>query len=278
MKVPESPSSRAPERRVFWFIVLLFLVSACGAKRFTPPAGPGTRYPGYAAAVEQATGECRGVKTMTATLSLSGRAGDQKLRGRVDAGFAAPSEARLEGRAPFGRPVFILVARDDVSATLVLPRDNRVLREAAPAAIVEALAGVALAPGELRAAIAGCGFGGAAPTDGRAYGDWLAIDVRDGTHYLRRVDGRWRLMASTRGPLTIEYRDFASGRPSTVRMRATGSGPVSGAQADLTVKLSDVHINVPLEPEVFRVEVPAGADPLTIEELRRAGPLGGRAR
>jgi hypothetical protein len=36
-----------------------------------------------------------------------------------------------------------------------------------------------------------------------------------------------------------------------------------------------VNINVPLEPEVFAVDVPAGAEPLTIEELRRAGPLGG---
>jgi len=26
---------------------------------------------------------------------------------------------------------------------------------------------------------------------------------------------------------------------------------------------------------VFAVEVPAGAEPLTIDELRRAGPLGG---
>jgi hypothetical protein len=204
---------------------------------------------------------------MTATLGLSGRAGSQRLRGRVDAGFAAPSEARLEGRAPFGRPVFILVARDDATATLVLPRDNRVLRAAAPAAIVEALAGVALTPAELRAALAGCGFGGD-PADGRAYGDWLAIDTPGATTYLRRQDGRWRLLASTRGPLTIEYRDLAGGRPSTVRMRTA-----SDAHTDLTVRLSDVNVNVPLEPAVFQVDIPEGADALTLDELRRAGPL-----
>ena len=45
--------------------------------------------------------------------------------------------------------------------------------------------------------------------------------------------------------------------------------------ADVTVRLSDVNINLPLDPEVFAVDVPAGAEPLTIEELRRAGPLGG---
>ena len=252
-------------------------MSACGAKRFTPPAGPGTPYPGFAAESEQATSECRGAKTITATLSLSGRAGSQKLRGRVDAGFAAPDDARLEGRAPFGRPVFILVAQSDASATLLLPRDNRVLRNAPPAAIVEALAGVSLAPGDLRAVIAGCGFVGE-PTAGRAYGDWVAIDVKDAIHYLRRIEGRWRLVASIRGPLAIEYRDFASGRPSTVRIRTTASSAASEAESDLTLRLSDVNINVPLEPEVFRVEIPPDADPLTIEELRRAGPLGDRAR
>ena len=250
----------------------LVLVSACGAKRFTPPSGPGTPFSGYASAYDQATGDCRAVKTMTATLALSGRAGTQRLRGRVDAGFAAPSQARLEGRAPFGRPVFILVARDDAAATLVLPRDNRILRAAPPAAIVEALAGVALTPAELRAAMAGCGFGGA-PADGRAYGDWLVVDTPDASSYLRRTDGRWRVIASTRGPLTIEYRDFAGGRPSTVRMRTAAASASGGAPTDLTVKLSDVSINVTLEPAVFEVEMPEGAEPLTLEELRRAGPL-----
>jgi hypothetical protein len=211
---------------------------------------------------------------MRVTLSLSGRAGSAKLRGRVDAGLAAPGEIRLEGRAPFGRPVFVLVARDSSSAMLWLPRDNRVLRDAPPAAIVEALAGVALGPDELRTALAGCGFGGAPPSDARAYGDWVAVDTSDGsTHYLRRAENRWRLLASTHGGLTIEYRDFAGARPTTVRMwRATAAS--SERSTDLTVKLSETELNVQLGPEVFQLDVPSEADPLTLEELRRAGPLG----
>jgi hypothetical protein len=50
--------------------------------------------------------------------------------------------------------------------------------------------------------------------------------------------------------------------------------PASGARTDLRLALSDVDINVPLGPEVFDVEIPGGADPLSLEELRRAGPLG----
>lgn len=264
-------------RPVLLLLPLLALASACGAKRFTPPAGPGAPFADYAAAYDGATAECRGVKTIQATLSLSGRAGGQKLRGRVDTGFAAPGGARLEGRAPFGRPVFILVAKDAGSATLVFPRDNRVLRDAPPAAIVEALTGIALGPDELRSAIAGCGFGGASPTAGRAYGDLVALDAPGTTQFLRRANGRWRLIASTRGPLTIEYRDFSTSRPATVRMRATppANASRSGTATDMTVKLSDVDVNVALDPAVFDVEVPAGADPMTLDELRRAGPLGG---
>jgi len=266
-------------RPVLLLLPLLALASACGAKRFTPPAGPGAPFADYAAAFDDATTECRDVKTIQATLSLSGRAGGQKLRGRVDTGFATPGGARLEGRAPFGRPVFILVAKDAGSATLVLPRDNRVLRDAPPAAIVEALTGIALGPEELRSAIAGCGLGGAPPAAGRAYGDLVALDAAGTAHYVRRVDGRWRLIASTRGPLTIEYRDFSTRRPATVRMRATpADASRSAAATDMTVKLSDVDVNVTLDPAVFDVEIPAGADPITLDELRRAGPLGGGTR
>jgi outer membrane lipoprotein-sorting protein len=259
-----------------WLLLLFLVVSGCGAKRFTPPSGAGIPFPGYAAAFEQATAGCRGVKTITATLSLSGRAGDQRLRGRVDAGFAAPAEVRLEGRAPFGRPIFILVAHDESSATLLLPRENRVLSDAPAAAILEALAGVALGPDELRFAVAGCGFGGSLAADGRAYGNWIAIDAPDGTYFLRKVDDRWRLIASTRPPLTIEYRDFTAGRPSTmtITMRTLPAPAGGGARTDLTVKLSELNINVPLEADVFRAIVPEGAEPLTLGELRRAGPLG----
>jgi outer membrane lipoprotein-sorting protein len=255
-------------------VLLALLVSGCGAKHFEPPSGAGTPFPDFAAALDQAREHCRGVKTMRLTLSLSGRAGSTKLRGRVDAGLASPAEIRLEGRAPFGRPVFILVARDAKTATLWLPRDNRVLRDSAPAAIVEALAGVALGPDELRSVLAGCGFGTAPPSDARAYGDVAAVDAADGsTQYLRRTDTRWRLVASTRDSLTVEYRDFTAAGPATVRMSRSLPGS-SGSPTDLTVKLSDVELNVPLEAEVFRVDVPPDADPLTLEELRRAGPLG----
>lgn len=242
---------------------------ACRAKRVELPTGAGEAFPAAAAAYDAAVRECREVRTMAATLSLSGRAGSTGLRGNVDAGFEAPDRLRLEGRHPIGRPVFILAA-GGTGATLYFPRDNRVLLREAPDRIVEALVGLPLGPSELRALVAGCGFGAQEPGGGRRYpGGWVAVDTGDATAWLREMDGRWRVAAATRGPLTVFYSRFTGGRPGTLRLQSRGE-----PAADITVKLSDVNINLPLAPAAFAVDVPAGAEPMTLDELRRAGPLG----
>jgi hypothetical protein len=212
------------------------------------------------------------VRTIGVTLGLSGRAGSQRIRGNVDAGFAAPQSIRLEGKAPFGRPAFILAAAGPV-ATLYLPRDNRVLREAATASIVEALVGLPLGAAELRALVSGCGFGVIEPASGREYpGGWLAVDGGEGgTTYLREVGGQWRIAAASRASLVVHYEGLGSGPPAALRLQATGT-----TAADVTARLSDLQINVPLEAAAFAVDVPEGADPLTLDELRRSGPLGDR--
>ena len=87
-------------------------VSACGPKAPALPIGRRRAFPDAAAAYTEATAQCRGVRTLSAELALSGRAGGQKLRGRILGGFAEPGRVRLEAPAPFGRPVFTLVVRD----------------------------------------------------------------------------------------------------------------------------------------------------------------------
>jgi outer membrane lipoprotein-sorting protein len=259
--------------RIVPVLLLSSFIAGCAPKHLTLPSGVAPPFAGYAEAYAQATAECRGVNTLRATLSLSGRSGPAKLRGAVDSGFAAPSRARLEGRGPFGRPFFILVASTAADATLFLPRDNRVLRGAPPAAILEALAGVALGPDELRAVVAGCGLDAGEPSGGRSYENvWVAVDLWSSTIYLRQLTRRWQLVAATRGPVTVEYADFRSGRPSTIRLRTSPSA--AAPATNLAVRLSDVDINVPLDQDVFRVDVPPDAAPLTLDELRRSGPLG----
>lgn len=253
--------------------VCLLLLVACARKPPLLPSGTGTPFPDYQAAYDQATGSCRGVKAITASVAVSGKAGTTKLRGRIDAGFEAPARARLEGIAPFGKPVFILVA-DGTRGTLVLPREDRVLRDAAPDQIVEALAGVRLGPDVLRTVVSGCGLTVAGPTAGRTFANgWTAVSLADGTIYLRRNGNAWEVAAATGGAVTVTYSDYVSGRPSIVRVRAGSQG---GASADLTLRLSDVEINGPLDPRTFQLDLPEHPVPLTLDELRRAGPLGGR--
>lgn len=255
----------------------VLLASAACAPPRTPalPSGTGTPFAGFAAAYEEAVTDCRSARTVVAELGLSGRAGDTRLRGRITAGFAAPSGIRLEGVA-FGRPIFILVA-EAADATLLLTRENRVVRHASPEAIIEALAGVPLTPAELRAAVAGCGLGAGTPADGRSYSDtWAAGEMDGGVTYLRRVDGRWRVGGAVRGPIRIVYADFTTGLPATIHVRSAGADPAARAVADITLRVSQLEINTDIDPRAFEVQVPPDAMPLSIQELRDAGPLGDR--
>jgi hypothetical protein len=239
------------------------------------PTGAGTPFPDFSHAFTEATAECRAIKRLSATIRLSGRAGRTKLAARIDSGFAVPAQIRLEGypRVSFGgKPFFILVSRG-AEATLVMPRDARVLRGAAPAAIVEALAGVPLGSEDLRAIVAGCGLQSADPSSGRSFANgWAAIDAGETSVFLRQMDGRWRVAGATRGPLSVAYGDFAAGKAATVQV-STPAGKDRGG-ADLVLRLSQLEIDPPLDDRVFDVDVPPDATPLTLEELRRAGPLG----
>ena len=255
---------------------LLIFSASCAAPRVTLPSGSGTPFPAFASAYAQAIGDCRAIKTLSASLALSGRAGSTKLSARIDGGFAESGRLRLEGypRVNFGgKPFFVLVARGP-DATLVLTRDRRVLRGAAPAAVLEALAGIALEPDELRALVSGCALGAGQPADGRSFKDgWVALEAEGTTVFLRQIEGQWRVAGARRGPLTVEYSNFAGGRPSTLHLHTTSARGVS--PADLTLRISQVEINTPLDNAVFYADVPPNAVPLTLEELRRAGPLGG---
>jgi hypothetical protein len=262
---------RRKETAAAILLALAASLSACSPGRLELPAGAGTPYPDGARVYTDAVKVCAGVKTMQATLGLSGRAGSTTLRGNVDAGFAAPDRIRLEGRHPLGRPVFILVATG-AKSTLLMPRDNRVLRDVAPESIVEALVGLPLTPAELRSLVSGCGFAVGEPGEGREYpNEYVAVDVAGATTYLRQDQSGWHVAGATRPPLTVIYSDVTNGRATTLRVVSTGT-----PRADLTVRLSDINTNVTMGEEVFAVEVPAEAQPMKLEELRRAGPLGGQ--
>lgn len=250
---------------------LLLVAGACAPGRPALPTGAGQPFADAQAALDAARSVCRGVRTWTAELGLSGRSGRQKLRGRLIAGLA-PDALYLEAVAPFGRPIFRLAARDG-RATLLLPRDGRILRDAAPAAVVEALTGVALDPDQLRALVSGCVAPAPAASGGRTYpGGWLAVDLGAGaTAYLKMRDERWRVEAGRLPNLTVEYRDTRSGLPRQLRLR---SEPGAVSDVDLTLDVSQIEVNVAVPDRTFVIEGGADAVPMTLDELRAAGPLG----
>jgi hypothetical protein len=252
-------------------------VAACGGRtRVALPSGDGAPFPEFNAAYTEATTGCRAVKRLSASIRLSGRAGSSKLSARIDSGFAAPAQIRLEGypRVSFGGQPFFILVSNGAETTLVLPRDARVLRGAAPAAIVEALAGVALGPADLRAIVAGCGLEAAAASSGRSFGDgWAAVDAGETSVFLRQVAGHWRVAGAKRGVLTVAYADFGAAGPATVEVRTPATA--AGGAADLVLRLSQLDVDPAFDARVFDVDVPRDAVPLTLEELRRSGPLGG---
>ena len=209
---------------------------------------------------------------MTAELGLSGRAGDERIRGSIVAGFERPSSMRLEGVGLFGRRVFTLAARDG-SATLLFDTESRVLRDAPPEEILAALTGVRLAPGDLQAILTGCVVPSPRPTAGRLHGNgWASIDLESGAVvYLQQQAGAWRTRAARRDGWQIEYVVGARPFPESVRLQSTAAD----ARVDLTTDISQLETNLDIDAAAFRVDLPPDARPLSLEELRESGPLRG---
>ena len=117
---------------------------------------------------------------------------------RAPARWAPPRRRRraLEVVAPFGPPVFIFAATDD-DATLLLPRDVRVLEHGRPDDVLDAVAGVPLNAERICATtLTGC-----APEELRhrrraQFGaDWRVVDAKapGATFYLHReAGGPWQ--------------------------------------------------------------------------------------
>ncbi len=241
----------------------------------TRPEGPGGRAVDGAEVVAEATAVCRGIRTMTAEMSVRGSIGGQRIpRGRLIAGLAEPDAVHLDAVAPFGESIFMFVVKDG-RATLLLPRDDRALENGAPAAVLEAVTGVPLDGASLRLALTGCADASGSAEILSVGGRWRILTVGARAQYFER-DGRtgaWRMVAALhamtdRPTWRAEYRDFLHGLPRSIRF-------VSPAprRFDLRLALSGVEINTPVPNDAFELRIPPGTNPISLEELRRSGPL-----
>jgi hypothetical protein len=261
------------------FAVLVAGATSCGAPMMKLPSGPGAPAPDAADALTQATGACRAVRTLTAEVAASGKAAGRRFRGRLSVGVAAPASARIEAVAPFGPPVFIFVATND-DATLLLPRDDRILEHGRPDEVLNAAAGVPLSPADLHTTLTGCAPPVSQPQGRELGSDWRMVSEGRGSTgdalYLHR-DGAaqpWRLVAvihrAKQPAWRAEYRDHQNDLPRSIRVATIDAR--QGAGFDLSLGLTQVETNGPLDAGVFRVEIPRSAQAITLDELRRARP------
>jgi len=250
------------------------LATACAAPLRTLPQDPGGPALDAAEILSRATERCRAISSLTAVIAIRGRVNGQRVRGRVLAGIASPSSIVLDAVAPFGASLFVYTAHEG-RATLLLPRERRVLQHDDPVAVLDAIAGVPLDAADLRQVLTGCA---PAPSDGigRQLGvDWRLLQADRSQVYLHRADANapWRVVAVRHGGDTVRWRadfaDFAGALPQTIRLVSDDR-----RRFDLTLTMSEVEIDVSLGPEVFQPMVPAGSAPISLDELRRAGPFG----
>jgi outer membrane biogenesis lipoprotein LolB len=251
----------------------LFVISACAARTPPRPAGTPTPDPTAADAFAAATASCQGFRSIEGELSLSGRAGGERVRGRILTGLDSGGAVRLEAVAPFGAPFFILAGRSE-RATLLLPRERRVLKDAAVRDVLERITGLSLGADDLRLIVSGCLVERAAPADGRQWGGgWKAVAIGpDRIAYLREQNGRPVLTAADYGPWHVDYSGHAGGFSRVVRVR-NGDGAI-----DITARIEQLQVNTQINPRAWSVDVPSDADPMTLDELRSIAPLAERTK
>lgn len=253
-------------------LVCVAALTACAARPPARPAAPGTPHPPAVDLFAAVTAQCAGLSTFTAALRLSGKAGNERLRGTLHTGLAAPASLRFEAVAPFGQPFFIL-AGNDGRATLLLPREDMVLANAEVPDVLERLTGLRLGALDLRMLLTGCLALPASPRTGLLYArDWQSVVVGTQTiAYLRTVDGRPRVVAADDGQWRVDYGQFQGDWPRQVRIRS------DAGDVDMTAILEDLSINTAIDPRAFEVAVPSSAAPITLEHLKSVVPLRARS-
>jgi hypothetical protein len=262
-------------------LALSVVCASCAAPLAKLPSGPGVPAQDASDVIQAATSACRPLSDISLELTVSGSIAGGRVRGRLLAGVTRLGAVRLEAVAPAGQPVFFLtngIGAVQPGATLLLPRDNRVLERGRFGAVLEAVTGIPIDASLLFSVLTACVP--SVDATGTALGeDWRRVAAGAFDVYVHREkDGSWRLAAMLSGPnpgpgWRAEYGAFKDGLPRSIRLVSASPGAF-----DLQLALSQIELNPSLGDEVFRLQIPGSAKPITLDELKASGPLGANGR
>ena len=88
--------------------------------------------------------------------------------------------------------------------------------------------------------------------------------------YLQRAGTRWRLRAARRGDWQVEYVEWPDAATLPTKVQLVTTQPV---MVDVRATLAQMESNVDLPDSTFTISVPAKAETISLDDIRRAGPL-----
>jgi uncharacterized protein YceK len=260
-------------RAVLVAVAITVVISACAAKLYQPPTGPGVPFAEAGAVWLDVTAHCRVANVFVAEVAVSGWLGETRERlpsFTAHSAVTREDDIYLEVPAP-GKSVVQMAGRAG-EAVLLLPRDERWLR--APSSdIVETLTGLRWGARDLLNVLSGCVTIPSGEFSGMSYGTIASIELgNDSRAWVRQRDGRWQLQAADRDGLRIEYQEYLNAFPSRVRVSSIAAN-VTPLRLNFVVSQHNVNNPLATTASTFVLDVPQNFVPITLEELRTNRPI-----
>lgn len=243
--------------------LLAVAISGCAGARFVRPTGTPQPFPEADTVWAALSSGCRAVTSARVQLRVSGRIGGQRIPGLTTGLAVDATRVAIDARAG-ARRVFSL-AGDRSEVVLLRHLDGRMAR--GPAGdLLDALVGVRLEPARLLAVLSGCVAVDPTFQSGDRVGPYARIQTPDTLIYLAPLDRGWRLAGAEFDGVVADYRRLERGWPGEVELR----------RPDVSLRLQVVEFerNPRLPAVVFQLPVPAAFVEMSLDELRRDGPLG----
>jgi len=213
------------------------------------------------ASLEALAAEAATIRRYQGFVRIHGRGPDGGFSGRLVVVFERPDHLRVDLLGAFGSTRWSAIATD-AGITVVFPGPRQYVEEDDTADIVGRLLGVRLSVREVMALLAGVGIPlEGEPVEGFRQGAVTVVSLSDSERVELSEDGQ---IASVQ---TARYR---VGYPSPWKRRRRHVPDTIRLETDTlaaTLTPEDVDINIRLDPEVFVVEIPDGAECLQPSDI-----------